>query len=66
MVLHVDSMRDIVEDRISGKKTIPARLDPKVSAVYLTVLFAFSVMASSCSCFASHKLWVCVIVLVAL
>uniref|UniRef100_UPI00402A6A50 1,4-dihydroxy-2-naphthoate octaprenyltransferase n=1 Tax=Succinivibrio sp. TaxID=2053619 RepID=UPI00402A6A50 len=66
MVLHVASMRDIVEDRLSGKKTIAARLGPKMSAVYLIVMFAFSAIVSLSACFFSHKFWECFIVLFAL
>lgn len=66
MVLHVASMRDIVEDRLSGKKTIAARLGPKLSSVYLLGLFAVSSLLSLGACFTSHKVWECALVGVAL
>src|SRR5574344_1576786 len=66
MVLLVPSLRDITEDRLSGKKTIPARLGPKKSAVYLLILFAVSAFLSMLACIQSHKLWESVIVAVAL
>lgn len=57
MVLHVASMRDIKEDRLSGKKTIPTRLGPKKSAVYLIIMFATSSLLSAIACWQSHQLW---------
>lgn len=65
MILHVASMRDINEDRLSGKKTIASRLGHKMSAVYLAVLFAISVFLSITACITSHKFWECSILAVA-
>lgn len=66
MVLHVAAMRDIVEDRLSGKKTIAARLGAKMSATYLICLYVVSAFLSLCACFTSHKFWECSIIFVAL
>lgn len=57
MVLHVANMRDIIEDRKSGKKTLAARFGYKFAAVYHVVLFALVVVLSFLACFMSHKSW---------
>jgi 1,4-dihydroxy-2-naphthoate octaprenyltransferase len=66
MVLHVSAMRDIDEDRLSGKKTIASRLGHRFSAVYLAILYVISACCSLTACLTSHKLWECIIVGVAL
>ncbi len=66
MTLHVSAMRDIVEDRITGKKTVAARLGHKMSAVYLLCLFVSSSVLSAIACITSHKLWETAILLLAL
>lgn len=57
MVLHVASMRDIKEDRLSGKMTIASRLGPKKSSYYLLGLFFSSLVLSFTACFTSHQVW---------
>ena len=66
MVLHVSAMRDIDEDRLSGKKTIASRLGHRFSAVYLAILYVISACCSLTACLTSHKFWECIIVGVAL
>ncbi|HIV15433.1 MAG TPA: 1,4-dihydroxy-2-naphthoate octaprenyltransferase [Candidatus Avisuccinivibrio pullicola] len=66
MVLHVANMRDIAEDRLSGKHTIASRLGARLSSIYHAVLFAVTVLASFAACFMSHKGWEIAILAVAL
>lgn len=66
MILHISAMRDINEDRITGKKTVAARLGHRLSAIYLAVMFVVSCLLSVGACLTSHKLWECSILLVAL
>ncbi|MDY6415718.1 MAG: 1,4-dihydroxy-2-naphthoate octaprenyltransferase [Succinivibrio dextrinosolvens] len=66
MILHISAMRDIDEDRTTGKKTVAARLGHRLSALYLAVMFVVSSMLSIGACLTSHKLWECSILAVAL
>lgn len=66
MVLHVNNMRDAPQDRISGKRTIAARLGPRLSVVYHIFLFTVVVLTSLAACFMSHKFWEFSILAVAL
>ncbi len=66
MILHIAAMRDIDEDRLTGKKTVAARLGHRLSGMYLVAMFAISSVLSVGACITSHKLWECSILLVAL
>ncbi|MCR5085412.1 MAG: 1,4-dihydroxy-2-naphthoate octaprenyltransferase [Succinivibrionaceae bacterium] len=66
MVLNVANMRDIAEDRLNGKRTIPARLGYRGAAIYHVILFIVTVLASFCACFMSHKGWEFTIIGIAL
>lgn len=57
MVLHVANMRDIAEDRLSGKHTVAARLGARLSSFYHAFLFAVTAICSFAACFVSHKGW---------
>ncbi|MBQ9273357.1 MAG: 1,4-dihydroxy-2-naphthoate octaprenyltransferase [Succinivibrio sp.] len=57
MVLHVNAMRDVDEDRLSGKRTLAARMSYKASAGYLLGLFTAVTLTSCAACFYSHKGW---------
>ena len=57
MVLHVANMRDIQEDKITGKRTIASRLGPKFSAYCHIVFFIIAALTSFAGCYISHKGW---------
>lgn len=66
MVLHVANMRDIQEDKITGKRTIASRLGFKFSAYCHVGLCVFTALSSFLACYLSHKGWEVSILLVAL
>lgn len=65
MVLHVSAMRDIMEDRLSGKCTIASRLGYKKSAIYMAVMCGISCLLSVSASFFNHKEWEAIIIAVA-
>ena len=57
MLLHVSNTRDIEEDRLHGKLTLPARFGYRFSAVYMAVLFVLTAASSCSACIFSHQIW---------
>ncbi|MBU3826714.1 MAG: 1,4-dihydroxy-2-naphthoate octaprenyltransferase [Candidatus Anaerobiospirillum merdipullorum] len=57
MVLHVNNMRDAMQDKLTGKRTLATRLGVRLSAVYHVMLFSLVVLTSFAACFLSHKFW---------
>lgn len=57
MVLHTANMRDIKEDKITGKRTMAVRLGYRFATIYHSVLFAGVLLSSFIACFMSHKGW---------
>ena len=62
MVLHVSAMRDIMEDRLSGKSTIASRLGYKKSAIYMAILCGVSALLSIGASFFNHKQWEAIVI----
>ncbi len=57
MLLHVSSLRDILEDIENGKRTLASRMGYRLSAIYLGALFIATAASSLAACVLSHKLW---------
>lgn len=57
MVLHINNMRDSIQDKITGKRTLATRLGPFLSMVFHAGLFIVLVLTSFLACFLSHKGW---------